>query len=389
MPDSTKLWTRDFLIFNAAIFLAFVNVAAFFYFNRYLHTLPIDPRWFGLLIGLFSAVSLILRPLISPLLHADNSRPWIAAGTVSVAVALAAYSLAGGLWSLGLLRLFHGAAHVVLATALMTLIVSRIPPQRSGQAFGLISIVTLLPYAVIPPLLPPLMAWLGGYTPTLAFFGLIVILILPALLLSGRAGGGERPSARALTGPEIRSNLTDRRVVLLLSTMFLFYCCYAVIFYFLVGFAKGLGVANAGLFFTLSTAGEIAVRVAAGKLFDRLDKVRLAVWTLIGLAGGYVALTLVSTEIGFYALGAILGLGWGVILPVLNARMFDVSPIEFRAFNTNLGLQMFQAGFFIGPFAGGLVLHHGGYEILYYLCAALTLAAAGMISLTKTKKTEH
>ena len=62
---------------------------------------------------------------------------------------------------------------------------------------------------------------------------------------------------------------------------------------------------------------------------------------------------------GFFALGGLLGLGWGVVMPVLNALLFDRSRPKLRAFNTNLGLQMFQGGFFVGPLAGAVALHRG------------------------------
>jgi MFS family permease len=81
----------------------------------------------------------------------------------------------------------------------------------------------------------------------------------------------------------------------------------------------------------------------------------------------------------FYGLGVFLGLGWGVVMPVLNALMFDISPPRLRGLNTNLGVQMFQGGFFLGPLLGGLILAHWDFRTLYYFCAVF---AFGSVALT-------
>jgi predicted MFS family arabinose efflux permease len=64
--------------------------------------------------------------------------------------------------------------------------------------------------------------------------------------------------------------------------------------------------------------------------------------------------------------------------------MFDLSDPRFQAFNTNLGMQMFQAGFFLGPFIGAPIVIRWGFPALYILCAALSLAGAGLILFLRT-----
>ena len=66
-------------------------------------------------------------------------------------------------------RLLHGAVHTILAVAVLSLMVGFIPRERSGQAFGLIFVVVLLPYAVVPPILEPLTRELGGFGHVLEF----------------------------------------------------------------------------------------------------------------------------------------------------------------------------------------------------------------------------
>ena len=109
-------------------------------------------------------------------------------------------------------------------------------------------------------------------------------------------------------------------------------------------------------------------------MFDKLDKAKLLIASLLWLGLSNLAMAHVSNSTTFYAMGVVLGLGWGVAMPVLSGLTFDVSQPRFRALNTNLAMEMFQCGFFVGPLAGGFILVHSSYTILYYACAALLFA---------------
>jgi len=73
-------------------------------------------------------------------------------------------------------------------------------------------------------------------------------------------------------------------------------------------------------------------------------------------------------------------------MPVFNGLVFDSSRAELRAFNTNLGFQMFQGGFFLGPFLGGPVVLHWGYAALFHVSACLSVIAAGVVFYLKWKR---
>lgn len=380
MSQPGRLFTREFLALNGIAFLVICNMAVFFQFYLYLYTLPISPAWFGFLIAVFSVTGLILRPFVSPFLHAGNARGWIFAGTAGVIISLLGYNLAGDFWSMSLIRAVHGIAYALLGIAVNAGMVSLIPPAKSGQAFGLVTVVMLLPFAVVPPVLDVATRLLGGFVPVLNISAVLMLLAFPlALLVKAPAGGEPGLSSRSAGMAGLAENLKDRRVVALLLVMLLLYSGYTPVFFFLEGYAQKINIANPGLFFTLSTVSEIGVRLLAGGLFDRLSKARLAAVSLVAVGLGYLALAHLSGPAMFYGLGVYLGLGWGVVMPVLNALMFDISPARLRGLNTNLGVQMFQGGFFVGPFVGGLALSHGDFRFLYYLCAALTLCAIALL----------
>jgi len=374
-PKPEKLITKDFLALNAIVFLTYCNIAVFFQFHNYLGTLPIDEKWFGLLIALFSVTVLVIRPIISPLLHPDNAKRWIGISCFWVIASLLLYNVAHDLWMMAIVRLIHGAAYVVMATAVVSRLVGSIPRDKSAQAFGLISVITLLPYAVIPPILGPLTRWAGSFDNVLNLSCVLMVLSFPLLsMVESRPADSDAASRNRIGWGDVVENLKDARILSLMLLSLVVWTSYTPVFYFLKGHGDQIGVKNAGWFFTLSTFAEIGVRLVAGSMFDKLDKSKLLIGSLLWLGLSNLVMAHLATPMTFYAMGVVLGLGWGVAMPVLSGLTFDVSQPRFRALNTNLAMEMFQCGFFVGPLAGGFILVHWSYATLYYGCAALLFA---------------
>ena len=379
-PD--RLFTREFTALNLIFFFAAAVMALFFQFQHYLQALSIPSGWFGFLIGADSLACFVLQPVLAVRLNSGNGRKWIVVSLFGMALALFAYSFAFDLVTLAIVRVIHGAAFVCLVSAIMAMITVWIPREKSGRAFGLISVVRLLPYSIIPPLVG-----LIGERP--ADFRHILILGGIVMLLSSLAVLAVKPAPPAgITGPanirttHTRDLLTDikgPKVATLLVVQLLLYSSYTIVFFFLKEYAHGQGIENPGFFFTIATAAMIAVRVTGAAFFDRFSKAAIAGLSLAGLAASYYALGALCRPETFYILALIMGLGWGVAMPVVLALIFDVSEPRFRSMNLNLSLLMMQGGFFLGPFGGGVIISRGGYGLLYIFTAFISLAAAGLI----------
>lgn len=374
MSQQDSLLTKDFCLLNAITFLVFCNVAVFFDFHHYLESLPIPSDSYGLLIGLFSLVPLLVRPFISPFLRPDNARFWIIVGNILIIAALLLYGRAQSFWYMAGVRVFHGFAYVLLATAVVARIVACVPSNRSAQAFGLYSVVTLLPYAVVPPTLPWLNTVFGGFGKVLIMLCICMFLVFPFALILERGLVDETSATTVGAGPGLVENFTNHRLWLALATSLLVWSAFSPIFYFVKGYGEQVSVPNPGWFFTLSTLTEMGTRVFAGSILDRLHKGKLLAGALALLMMGYIALALVVAPYAFYGLGLLLGLGWGITMPLLNGIVFDISVPRYRALNTNLVLQMFQGGFLVGPMVGGALLTTWGYGMMFYACAGMMFA---------------
>ena len=190
MSQTNRLFSRSFVALSAIQFLAFCNVAVFFPFYSYLRTLPIDPHWLGFLIGAYALSAVVVRPVISPLLHLGNARRWMFFSSIGFIGALPLYSLADGFWTMLAVRTLHGAFHAGLVSAMLAMVVAFIPKEKSGQAFALLSVNTLLPYAIIPPMLGPLQHMLGGYETCVDGRRRGHAVVLPTLIARPNSGSG-------------------------------------------------------------------------------------------------------------------------------------------------------------------------------------------------------
>ena len=227
------IWSKSFLAMCLAAFLTFCNMAIFYSFASYLRTLPIDPAWHGALVGVFALVPLLLRPLVSPFFTPANAVRAMAWLAPAVAASLLGYNLAHGLVSMFLVRVLHGLLYVLLMSANLAGIVGCIPPARSGQAFGYVSVIVLLPYAAIPPLLSWVDRIMGGYLAGLNMAALLMLLIPPVVLLL-RDGGGQGqavPTQRpSLAGDQGQPARPPHRLPMTLAL--LVYTSFAALFFF-------------------------------------------------------------------------------------------------------------------------------------------------------------
>ncbi len=382
--DSKRIITKEFLVLCFVLFVSYCNVAVFFQFHRHIASLSIDADWYGFLIALFALVVIVVRFFISPFLTQENSYFWLSLSTALLIPVMFLYDPARDAWTLSLVRVIHGVVYTVMVTALTSRVVSCIPRDKSAQAFGLISVMTLLPYAVIPPLLGPLTLWAGGFLRVLELSSLLFLLALPLLFVIRKSEPADIMPAWKFNTAELRENLRDPSIILLLLISLLIWTTFTPVFFFLKDYGHRIGIGNPGWFFTLSIFTEIGVRLFAGSFFDRMDKRKLLALSMMWLGLGYVALVNLRGEFVFYGLGLFMGLGWGVAMPVLSGLVFDVSEPRFKALNTNLSMVMFQGGFFLGPLAGGAVMVNFGYPALYYICAAVQ--AAGVMAALAVRK---
>lgn len=385
MPNLSGLFSPGFLAINLQFALVTAIAALFFAFSGYLQHLGITPATAGFIISADALAALIVQPLISPLIHAATVPRWLIGGSLLLSASLFMLGQVTSVPLLVMARLAQGAGFICVLSALITIVVGFIPPGMSGRAFGLLSLVRLIPYAVIPLLLD-----LPAITP-LSFGSLLnlaaLVALVPALTLllpfSRREGGGDNFRPPGFSG--LSASLCSAPVLTLLLSALVFYCGYATIFFFFKQFALSRGIANPSLFFTIATLVMIAIRFFCSGMFDRYNKALLCAGGLLLVALCYALLPLCASSRMLFTLAVCAGLGWGIVMPLQAAALFDISSPSLRAMNQNLLMVMMQGGFFIGPFLGGGLIARFGHTVLFACLAAITFAAGFLLLAIRTQ----
>jgi predicted MFS family arabinose efflux permease len=375
MAKSTGLFTPGFLVLNLQFALVTAIAAMFFAFWGYLQYLGISPATAGFIISADARAALIVQPLITPLMHSGTARRWLCGGSLVLAAAL---FMAGQVTTVPLLvvaRLLQGTGFICVLAALITMLVQYIPAEMSGRAFGWVSLIRLIPYAVIPSLFDLLKIAPASFGTLLNVAGLVALvpILVLALPLPRQEVVRGSDCSPGLAG--MLESLRCRAVLMLLVSTLLFFCGYSAVFFYLKQFGTHMGIVNSSFFFTAATVVMIAVRLFGGWMFDRYNKVVLSSAGLLLAAVSYALLPIYATGSMFLVLAVLSGLGWGLAMPLQAAVMFDISEPKARGMNQNLMIIMMQGGFFVGPFLGGRIISGSGYSALFVCLAVVTLVA--------------
>lgn len=378
-PSTRRLFSFDFFVLCLIIMAAFANVGVFYSFYHYLGAIEIPVAWRGFLVGLEPMAAFVLRLFVLPWLHVRN-----AYGIAMFSLALLIAVSCCYLWmttvpALIVLRIIHGAVFVLLTSAVISLMVNFIPGEKSAQGFSILSVATMIPYALIPPLTEFLLPYVRNAADIYAgvsVFSLIGIVLMFALRrrFMTAVDGMDAALMRRSDLTEIRNNFRQRTVFLLLTAMLFIYLAHATSFYFMKNLSVQAGFGNVGAFFTISTATMIAARLIGASFFDGMRKRRLIAIALGLLIACLAALPNAGGPFSYYPLAVVYGGSIGIVLPILNALVFSASPPALRGLNTNMTLFAMDAGYFLTPYLGGMLIALGaGFDYLFYTAAGFAL----------------
>jgi MFS family permease len=378
-----SLLSFEFVGLCLVAFLAICNVTVFYDLFGHLASLGVPAGLRGLVVGAAPATAMVLYLVASPFLGLRRAPGAMLLGMAVLAASGLAYLFVHSPWGLLGLRVLNGVGQFLMGAGATALLVTVIPPERSGQAFGIYSVAILVAFGLVPTVMdaaaPHLAGRAHGYAAATAS-------MLPALWIvlriRRRLRDAPRPALHegSLRWSEIRENVAAPRVAILLLLNTGYFANWSSLYFLFEGFAREQGVGNVGAFFGVLTGLMIVIRLLAGRLFDRVNKL----W-LMGSSFGIIALAHLALGHAPPAtvplVGALFGLGLGAGYPAINGLMFDFSAPRFRPLNANLMLFAVQGGSFLGPAVGGALVAHRGYRGYFLASVAMALCSAGLTGL--------
>lgn len=364
MAHTKRLFSFDFVAVCLVIFLAYCNITVFYNLYPYLEQIGIPRQWRGFLIGSSALSTIAFFLFASPFLTTRNAPRWAGLGAVTLIGCGLAYLFVQGVPGILAVRLAHGVAIYLLSAACMTMMVSRIPSEHSGQAFSLYSVALLLPYSMVPavcdavfPLLPS--AAYGYLGVSLLLVPGLVLIVSIARRQQADPVEGKAPARVSLGDMYRNAAAPPIALVLALNTMYI--VTFSSLFFLAKGLFASRGYSNVGYYFSIQMFAMIVIRLGGNHLFDRVRKIRLIRVSFALSAVSFILAARADSLLGLYASSLAMGLGMGLGSPALYGLMFSLSPVRFKAINSNLMMLSLQLGNFFGPLLGTWIMHGWGY----------------------------
>jgi predicted MFS family arabinose efflux permease len=365
-----KILTRDFTLSFFAQF-AFSSVFCILIptLPIYLSRLGATEAEIGVLIGIFSVSSLVLRPFVGRALTKIPEKKFMTAGTLLYTFSSAAYLFAPPFWPLLMVRMLQGIGLAFFSTASFTLIANISPEARRGQSLGYFYLAINIAF-VLAPYFGMLIINLSNFT---ILFLVCTGLSLGSMFVTTKL---EKRQGDPFPDPSIRNQPFLSREALPSSIMaFMVNIIWGAVTAFFPLYALGHGVTNPGLFFGALAITHVLGRSLGGKILDMYAREKIIMPCLIAYILAMLVLTFSTTLTMFITVAVIWGIGNAFLYPTLVAHALDhAGSSRGPAMGTFSAIADLGSG--MGSVIMGIVLQLSNYQTMF-----LALVFTGIINL--------
>lgn len=362
--------------FSLAFYLGLaVTLLLFFAFQALFSTLPLfvidlggASTENGMAMWAFALASVVVRPLAGVL--ADRWRCWptLVAGALLFGGAPLLYLLCRSVPALLVARAVHGAGMALYTTSNQALAMALSPPDRRGEALGLVATASTATIAVAP-LAGEWLVGAGGFRllfVTIGGIGLVAGGLSLGLPDAGRIQ--HRPERAGLAGILRRPAIRGGAAAMALQGL-----PFGALVGFLPLLAMARGLSPVGWAYTAYALALTVGGPLAGRVSDRAGRrsVILPGALVVTMAAGGLAVAARRWEL--LGLMGVYGLGWAGLRAGLDAFIQDaVGPGE-RASVTAIQYAAYDLGIGTGAWLLGMVADAAGYQATFGLAAVGSL----------------
>ncbi len=380
LQKQEPVWTKDFIL------ISITNLFISLGFQMLLPVLPVfsariggSDAWAGLVVGIFTASAVLMRPIAGRLLDSHGRRRVYILGLIAFLICVMAYNWTSTILALLILRFIHGFGWGASSTAASTIASDIIPKSRLAEGMGYFGLTSTLAMAVAPALGLGLLGS-HGFNTVFYFSAAVVFLsIFISLPISYHKPDAPPKSKLILfsqTGEAGETGIIEKTALLPAIVIFFVTMTYGAIVSFIALYANQRQVENIGLFFTVYAAALLISRPYFGRL---TDKKGASFAVLPGIVFVIIAMLLIYSAkslILFLIPGFIYGIGFGAIQPALQAMAVSkVIPSRRGAANATFFLG-FDLGIGAGAILWGIIAEAFGYQFIYLLAVIPAIIGA-------------
>ena len=359
-----KILTRDFILaFFAQFTFTMANHILIPTLPIYLSRLDSKETEIGILIGIFTVSSLVLRPFTGKILLRTPEKKIMIIGALLFGLTSVGYLVALPFWPFLFVRLFQGIGYAFFYTASFTLIANISPEAHRGQSIS----YYLLALNISLALGPSLGMFLINRFDFTTLFLVCLGLSLGSFFIINKLGGRH---VAALEDSSTASSFFISREALPASTMsFFFFFIWGALTAFFPLYAIRHGMVNPGFFFTMIAIMLISSRLLGARISDLYSSKKIIFPCLITFIVSTVIIAFSKTLPMFVLAALIWGIGHAFFYPALAVFILDrVGSSRSLAMATLTA--MTDLGIFMGPVVMGVVIQFTSYLIMF-LCLSL------------------
>ncbi|MGM0860283.1 MFS transporter [Bacillus atrophaeus] len=384
MKKAEPIWTKDFIM------VVLVNLFVFVFFYTFLAVLPIymiqelggTESQGGLLISLFLLSAIITRPFSGPIIERFGKKRMAAIALAVFALSSFLYMPIHDFYLLLALRFFQGIWFSILTTVTGAIAADIIPMKRRGEGLGYFAMSMNLAMA-IGPFLGLSLVKVISFPVFFTIFAVFISLGFFVTLLIKVPKGTE-------TGTTVfRFSFSDmfEKGALKIAIVGLFISfCYSSVTSFLSVYAKSIDLLNiSGYFFVCFAVTMMLARPFTGKLFDRVGPGIVIYPSILIFSVGLCLLSFTNSGWMLLLSGAVIGLGYGSIVPCMQTLAIQNSPAHRSGFATATFFTFFDTGIAAGSYVFGLFVASAGFHAIYLSAGLFVLVSLALYTWSRRK----
>jgi MFS family permease len=364
----TPLWTKSFsAAFSTNMFTAlcfYVLLAAMPLFIT--RELKLDESHIGLVMGAFSITGVIARPVAGAMVDSIGRMALFIFALVFFLLCVIGYTFVATFFFLVVMRLLHGVGWGMVSTIGSTIAADLVPASRRAEGLGYYAMTMSIGMA----LGPAAGVYMLDHLSFQQVFLVCSILSLLALIMGStvRVPKIEKKKIHFSFG-----GFFEKRVLGLAFMLGFYGIVYGSIMGFIVVYGEKLGVANGGVFFMVFALVLTFTRPIIGRMLDRGGPGHTMT---VGFALVMVTMLLLGFARGplLYMIAApVLGLGAGIVMPLLTAMAINIVPPNRRGAANATIFTAFDSGIGIGGIALGYIAGHSSISTMYFVATFILI----------------
>ena len=374
--NKENLWTRSFVLIAVInFFISCVGNMLMSTFPFYVLELGGNVVTVGVVSGLYAFCALLMRPASGWFLDNISRKLLFNISLIGLMAIPVLYILIPVLAAVIIVRCLHGLFWSAASTASNTNACDIIPKSRFGEGMGYFGLTNSIATAIAPAIGLAIMGSLG-FTPL--FIGCSVMAVLAFLLLS---------RLKLQDGNSIRNKSGNENPKVTLSTLFNKDAIPAAMFCFLSSvpggaissfialYAEAEALGNGGVFFTFQAVFAGISRLFSGRIGDSRGEGSLVYISICCFVSGLLLLVFGRSIILFYAAASLIGLGYGISIPSMQAMAVRIVPAERRGSASSTFLCSWDIAWSLGGVLGGILVDIAGYRMMFAVLLAFEVMA--------------